>query len=211
MKSILKTRCPLIVIRAHGHQTTLMTFKHHACKTYRCYYFRLCQFMQTFLWNFAIFVFLPSFSEDYGVQVFFLHSILNEVCSERKQDFTLTVSLSLYWSHHIYIFQLFLFFYHTSFGCGDIDANTMCLFISLSRAWKTLLFQEKKRIPAKGQLWHEYVGAWKYYPTIHSWPISKMLPKEALKGCIFLYWLLHQYKICLVCALTVFFWARKIE
>lgn len=52
--------------------------------------------MQTILWNFAIFVFLHSFIEDYAVQVFFLHSILNEVCSERKQDFTLTVSLSLY-------------------------------------------------------------------------------------------------------------------
>lgn len=55
-----------------------------------------CQFMQTILWNFAIFVFLHSFSEDYAFQVFFLHPILNEVCSQRKQDFTLTVSLSLY-------------------------------------------------------------------------------------------------------------------
>lgn len=44
-------------------------------------------------------------------------------------------------------FQLFLFFCHTSFGCADIDANTMCLFISLSRAWGTFLYpsNEKKK------------------------------------------------------------------
>lgn len=59
------------------------------------------------------------------------------------QSFSLLIPPYLY-------FQLFLFFFHTSFGCADIDANTMCLFISLSRAWKTFLSQEKKRSPAKG-------------------------------------------------------------
>lgn len=67
-----------------------------SCKTNYCGFCILCHFMPTVLWNFAIFVFLHSFSEDYAVQFFFLHPMLYEVCSERKQDFTLTVSLSLY-------------------------------------------------------------------------------------------------------------------
>lgn len=130
-----------------------------------CCFSILCLFMQTVLWNFAIFVFLHSFTADYAIQVFFLHPILNEVCSERKQDFTLTVSLSLYWSHRIYIFNYFyVFFYHTSFCCADIDDNTMCLFISLSRAWKTLLNQEEKSCPVKGQLRKQckQLRDWKY-------------------------------------------------
>lgn len=36
---------------------------------------------------------------------YFLQSILNGVCSERKQDFTLAVSLPLFWFCHIYIFN----------------------------------------------------------------------------------------------------------
>lgn len=47
---------------------------------------------------------------DYAAQVLSARSVLKEVSAERKQDFTLTVTLSLYWSWRIYIFQLFLFF-----------------------------------------------------------------------------------------------------
>lgn len=124
----MKTECILNVFR--GHQTALI--KH------RGFYFA------KHIAVIAIFVFLHSFSEDHAVQVFSVRSVLNEVCSERKQDFTLTVSLSFYWSHYIYIFNYFYFFYHTSFACADIDANTMCLSGSiLTGAWKTLLSQEK--------------------------------------------------------------------
>lgn len=68
------------------------------CKTFLAMAFTRSSpiYAESHFWNFAFFVFPHSFNEDYAVQVFFLHPILNEVCSERKQDFTLTVSLSLY-------------------------------------------------------------------------------------------------------------------
>lgn len=90
-------------------QELLRIIYRSTCKNTFFYYCILCQFMQTVIGNFAIFVFLHPLSEDYALRVFFLHPILNEVYSEWKQDFTLTVSLSFYWSHHIYIFNYFYF------------------------------------------------------------------------------------------------------
>lgn len=54
------------------------------------------------------------------------------------QSFSLLIPPYLY-------FQLYLFFCCISFWCGDIDANTMCLFISLSRAWKTAYSRKLKQ------------------------------------------------------------------
>lgn len=80
-------------------------------------------------------------------------SVLNQLHSESKQDFTVTVSFSLYWSYHIYIF---LFLSPTpSFGHADSDANAMCLF--LSGAWKTSSDQERWHISAQTvDQWEEY-------------------------------------------------------
>lgn len=61
----------------------------------------------------STFFFVSSWSPsvwDYAAQVFSVRSVSSEVSAEGKQDFTPAVTLSLYWSQRIYIFQLFLFF-----------------------------------------------------------------------------------------------------
>lgn len=97
------------------------------------------------------FFFVSSWSPsvwDYAAQVLSARSVSSEVSAEGKQDFTPAVTLSLYWSQRIYIFQLFLFFSTTHPLRGtDIDANTMCLFGSLSGSRTTLLSQGRKPQP----------------------------------------------------------------
>ena len=66
------------------------------------------------------------------------------VFCEKTGFHTYCQSFSLLIPPYLY-FQLFLFLCCISFWCGDIDANTMCLFISLSRAWKTAYSRKVKQ------------------------------------------------------------------
>lgn len=94
----IKTENPLNVTRAQAHQTALI--EHRALSFAKC------------IVVIAIFVCLHCFS----ARIILSKSSLYVLCSERKWDFTLTVSFSLCWSHHIYIFNYFYFFLHKSLG-----------------------------------------------------------------------------------------------
>lgn len=118
MKTLVKIRYPLNVIRAYDHQKHSWPSRIMYCSFASHIFIITAYCIPIFLWqSWGILVFPHPSSEDYAVRVFFLHSILNGVYSERKQDFTLTVSLYFYWSYHIYIFNYFFFLPHIFWVC----------------------------------------------------------------------------------------------
>lgn len=146
MKTLVKIRYPLNVIRAYDHQKHSWPSRIMYCSfASHIFIITAYHFSQTILRNFGF-----SASFKWGLccpsllsTFYFKWSVLWE-----KTGFhTHCQSLFLLILPYLY-FQLFFFFCHTSFGCADIDANTMCLFISLTRAWRTFLCPGNEEKPS---------------------------------------------------------------
>lgn len=120
-KNLLKTRCPLNVMRACAHQTTLMTFKHSArslAKHVTIIIAYFAQFIQTNLMEFCHFCFPVLFQR--GLRRPSLLSTFYfkwSVFWEKTGFHTHCQSFSLLIPPYLYFSIIFIFLPHISWVC----------------------------------------------------------------------------------------------